>query len=319
MSEANYEALADAALERMLQWDLRQREKFVYGWIVELSYKRGRMGFWLRSQGLLCLLTGMDKAAVSRVIDGLKATGVLRVVGARNGMKWVELLPNGRLIEPEKLANPDDVRRAIAEIENDNASGPGVEPGGQRRLSIATDEERLAGEQAAASRELAVEGARFFRAGRVVESTTRGSPELSNRQQGIEPPQPRVYARAPETLNVSYHGTTNVRRLDVGAGAEENGTAVAAGSEAYALEKVREIVPPEEFEPWQRKWEQRCGLRPAKDAGLRPQPALVIEAVGEIQRDLREGKRVENPGGSIVWRVRKWLGEHAGTFRLFQL
>ena len=61
------------------------------------------------------------------------------------------------------------------------------------------------------------------------------------------------------------------------------------------------------------------GLRKCRDAALRPQAALVAEAAAEVARDLREGKEVANRGGSIVERVRRWLGDHRDTFRLFSL
>lgn len=320
----SWEQLADAAMARLLSWQLPLNERLIVGWIVELSYRRGREQVCVPTQKHFARLTGIDEADVSRALKGLQAAGLLQISGPRNGTKFYRLLPNGRLIEPEPIADPAAVRFALQEIEQMNALGPGYEPGGQRRMAIVTTEEQLAVEQAAASRDLAVDGTRFLRAPHLG-NFPRSEPGILGISQDLgERNEPATdagaYARA-QRLNVSSPRPLTCKRLDVEgnerSGAEGGGAAVAAGTEQYAFDEVRSLVPPEEFEPWIRKWRSRCGLARALDPQLRPQPKLIIEAAAEVKRDIREGKTVTNIGGSIVNRVKRWLGPLAHTFRLF--
>jgi len=316
-TEESWQELADAAMTRLLAWDLTQRDKLVAGWLVELSYRRGRESVCVPVQGLFAKLTGLDEAHVSRSLAGLQRAGLLQVMGPRNGPKWYRLLPNGRLLEPETLADPNQVRFALAEIERANAPGPGCEPGGQRRMTIVTNEEQLAVEQAAASRVMAREAARFLREPDLAERARSPEVILPNKQDRLGPGGGSGTYAGARNVKRYPHRTTNVPTLnvgDVGSLPGGNGAAVADG--VYALELVRKVVPPAEFDPWERKWEQRVGLRGTKDQALRPQPLLVAEAAGEVARDIRQGIPVPNPGGSIVDRVRRWLGKHADTFRM---
>lgn len=318
-----WEQLADAAMARMMSWDITKREKLVAGWIVELTYKRRRHSVCVPRQGLFCLLTGLDERGVSTALDGLKRSGVLQVSGPRNGAKWYTLLPNGRMLEPDTVAKESDVLAAVAEIEQFNGTLlPGTDPGGQRRLAIVTTEEQLAEEQAAASRALAVDGrARFLRADDLSEKERSGGLIFPKRK---EESWPEVVA-APtgtnareRTLNVNTPGTTNVERSNVGCGRNEGAEMADA---IFAFNEVRDLMQraglEKDFEQWEMKWRQRCGLRPSRDPELKAQPRLIAMATSEVRGELLTGKKVPNPGGSIVDRVKRALGEAARTFRMF--
>jgi len=321
-TEESWQELADAAMTRLLAWELTPREKLLAGWLVELSFRRGRESVMVRSLFHFAKLTGLDEPAVSRGLRGLQRMGVLQVWGERTGGKHYRFLPNGLLLQPDQMADPAEVRAAVEQIDRDNAAlGPGDEPGGQRRLQISTTDERLADDQAAASRSLSVEIARSLReserlshAPPIVESTTRGGSELSNRQLAASKPAPATdagaYARARNVT--SYHGTNHVPR-NVAREAEletrdgrDVGDVAGDTDAGLALEQIRELLSPAEFEPWSRKWEQRC----------RTEPLIVLEAIGDAKA-LDRVQKVRSWGGTIFKRAREIAAAAGRNLRMF--
>lgn len=299
----SWDQLADATMTRLLGWNLPLNERLLYGWIVELSYRRGREGVWIRTQRHFARLTGIDEGDVTRALRGLQSTGLLQVIGARNGPKYYLPLPNGRLVEPEPVADAEQVRCALAEIEHDNAPGPGYEPGGQRRLMIATNEERLAEEQAAVSREMTMDGARLLRAGHLGKFPRCEPGILGNSQdrgERTEPPKDAgAYARA-RTLT-SNHGTNHVRNVNVGEVAEGNDS-------RFALEELRALLDPQEFAAWERAWARRA----------REHPHILLEAIGDA-KTLSRTQKIGNFGKVIFARAKELAKATGRTFRLFSL
>jgi hypothetical protein len=296
-----WEQLADAAMARMLSWQLPLNERLIVGWLIELSYRRERESVCVPTQGHFCRLTGIDEAGVSRALKGLERAGLLQISGPRNGAKYYRLLPNGRLVEPEPIADPAAVRCALQEIEQVNALGPGYEPGGQRRMAIVTTEEQLAVEQAAASRDLAVDSTRLLRADHFAFSA-RSSPGIlrfsQDRREQIEPATDAgAGARARNVT--SNHGTNHVRDVNVGDVAEDSDS-------RFALESVKELIDPQEFEPWERAWKRRCQTH----------PRIVLEAIGDAKA-LSRSQKIGNWGKVIFKRCQELATAAGRTFRLF--
>ena len=336
MSESvshSWEELADAAMIRMLGWNLPLNERLIVGWIVELTYRRRRDQVRMPTQGHFAKLTGLDEAAVSRALKGLESAGVLQIAGPRNAAKYYRLLPNGRLVEPEPVADAAAVRAALAEIEAVNVLGPGSEAPGaggasQRKLAIVTTEEHLALEQAAASRELAVDGTRLLRSGGMengkwkMENSARDLVKTARRpgtewvgilRKSQEAPalengakDAGAYARARNVT--SNHCTNHVRDVDVRDGTDVGDAAEEGNDERFALEELKKLVDPAEFVAWERKWVQRC----------RKEPLLVLEAIGDT-KELARAQTIGNWGKAIFRRAQSLAAALGREFRIFGL
>lgn len=300
MSEDRFAALAEASMQRIVEWDLTKREKLIAGWIVELSYKRGRLSVYLLQQHI-ARLTGLDKGDVSRAIGSLQRAGVLQVMGPRLGAREYTLLPNAGMIAPRAVADPADVRRAVGEVEEMNASGPGFDPGGQGRLNVTTEVERLDVDLAEASRQLALERTRAHGPPGVGKTPTR---ELVNHQ--LDPASWQntnsgalIDAGAhPRDVNVNVYGPT----AHVYVGCEP-----LEGDSRYALELVEQMIPPAEFAPWRMKWMQRC----------REAPHAIIEAAGDTKMYAQRNKIKTSIGATLFRRAKMILASAGKNLRLF--
>lgn len=290
----DFDALADAAMESMMSWDLRRREREIAGWVIALSYRRGRTGFFIESQNLFCELTGLDERGVSVAVRALKSLGVLQVSGPRCGPYWYEWLPNGRLIEPAPVADPQRVRAALAQIEEANRPGPGCYPGGQRRLAITTVEDRLAEEQADASRRMALERQLATFDGDGLSKKERALFPKRKDEEVIPPGAPYSRASGGAGRNTCTQPTADVY-VDVGCAGAGDGEGKNGDVDVLlALETVERMVPPAEFVPWRQKWQRRC-----EDA-----PQQVLLACGDVREYARRNK-VHSFGRAIFRRAQK--------------
>jgi hypothetical protein len=156
-ARGDFPRLEQISQQRLAEWDLTSRERMLAGWIIRLSYGRSRESCLVPTLRHWRRLTGLDEADLCRAIQGLQEAGILQVSGPRRGPRRYTFLPNALLVEPDRVVDPDDAQRCLAELEELNALGPGFEPGGQKRLDIVTTDERVDENMAQASRELAVE------------------------------------------------------------------------------------------------------------------------------------------------------------------
>jgi hypothetical protein len=316
---------------KLLQWQLTHRERVLALWLVRLSYLSGRRSVWIARQTAFSELTGIDLSDVGDALRSLERKGVIQRRGDRLGRKEYTFLPNAELVEPDARVPPQRLAGVLAEIEEDNAHGPGCEPGGQlRAVELEPVETRLACDVAQASAERAVESdetgfvpwspewVRFKSA----ESLGLGkSPsevgELPSRV-GESPsgfaPDGRERVRAPDTLTCTNDHDHVALQSDETRTKVRTEALKPAGNAALATRAFRavwEVIPKAEFDPWQRRWKERCDAHPdivlawAEDCKDR---------IHRAQKGSREPK-ITSPGGYIFRMVKKTCSERGLQFR----
>lgn len=150
------------SLARIDDWDLSGQQRRVLRVVVRLSFGKNRPAVWM-SYAHLAFLVKMHERDMGRIVNSLEAEGVLQVRGPKRGPRLFRFLPNATLVTPALIWNERELGVVLGEVEALNAGGPNFEPTGRKpgalqgRLDIATGEERLATDQASASRALALE------------------------------------------------------------------------------------------------------------------------------------------------------------------
>lgn len=309
---SQWREIADASMQRILEWDLTRGEKLIAGWIVELSYRRGRESVLVAAQGDFGKLTGMDEPAVSRALSGLRRAGVLHVEGQRNGAKWFRLLPNGRLVEPQAVADAATVRQTVAEIERVNELAAGGEISGQRRLKIVTEDERLARDQAEASALLALERRVPFRENELAKNTSSPPGNLRNLQDGTGSERFPVKDRAPARAGIvdSYN-----RQIDdsgdsgsCGSFSKSSGPKFRDEDKNFTMEKLVKVDRRGELRnvTCLRTWVGR----------VRDFPHESRMAVAEVETMMREGKQITSPLGKTYSLFRQFCIEAGKALKM---
>jgi len=338
--ETDFLRLEQISQQRIAEWDLTSRQRMLAGWIVRLSFGRGRESCLVPTLGHWRRLTGLDEADVCRAVQGLQEAGILQVSGPRRGPRRYTFLPNALLVEPDRVVDPEDAARCLAELEELNALGPGFEPGGQRRLEIVTTDERVDEKMAEASRELAVERQDVVEA-QFGEAWTRRMMERQAKLYGEkrgeigESPINRetLAAKGPETVKFAarkagFGEIPEVRRREIGESPMRQPAVTPASAPAcdvyvndstnnvkdvgcrpvsdedvrFALETVRAAIPSSDFTPWSRKWESRCQLA----------PNIILEAVGDVKM-MNQRQHVKCWGAAIFRRAQRLARERGIT------
>lgn len=316
---------------KLLQWQLTHRERVLALWLVRLSYLSGRRSVWVARQTAFSELTGIDLSDVGDALRSLERKGVIQRRGDRLGRKEYTFLPNAELVEPDARVPPERLAGILAEIEEDNAHGPGCEPGGQlRAVELEPVESRLASDVALASAERAVEPdetgfvpwspewIRFKSAESLGVGNSPSEVGKSPSRLGDSPTRfaadGRERVRAPDTSTfIDDHD--NVSSLSVETRTIARPEALkSAGNAALATRAFRavwEVIPKAEFEPWQRRWKERCDAHPE-----------IVLAWAEDCRDrihrAHKGSRepkITSPGGYIFRMVKKTCVERGLQFR----
>ncbi len=288
-----------------------------------MSLLRGLESVWIRKQLLLAELTRISPPDVTDALKRLERRGVLQRSGSRGEARLYTFLPNAEIIEPEARVPAATVARCLAEIESDNVHGPGLEPGGQvRAVGLEPAEQRLACDLAHASRETAVqpdetgfvpwsqEWVRVKSAESMQNATVKKAHEMGETptrmgespigEMGESPirggAEPRGGAHAAETLTFTKENDhVDVAVVFPKTMTKQRPVIVRLPSahkqemSSRALRAVWAVVPKGEFEPWQRRWQERCEA----------EPELVLGFAEDCSDRLKRGEKIPIPGAWI--------------------